>query len=258
MRRRLGLAVAAFAAAILVAAPGASASRYLQTGLFDDAQILWGNPDKVFPLLKSLNTQVIRVNLYWGGPNGVAKRRPASPTDPSDPAYNWATYDRTVYASEYGINVVLSIVGHRRGRTASTGRTLRRRTSSTLASSPRRRRRATAASSRATTAASCQRCAPGSSGTGRTTRSFTRRSTRRWGASGRSGAAWSTRRCATRSSRPCAGRTAARARSPAVSRARAATTTRARPGRPSRPPVLRAMKAAGAGGLHAYAITMLR
>ena len=109
MRRRLGLAVAAVAAAILVAAPGASASRYLQTGLFDDAQILWGNPDKVFPMLKSLNTQLIRVNLYW---NIVAKRRPAGPTDPNDPAYAWATYDRTVqYASQYGIKVVFSLFG---------------------------------------------------------------------------------------------------------------------------------------------------
>jgi hypothetical protein len=100
------------AAAVLAAAPGASASKFIQTGLFDDAQILWGNPDKVFPLLKSLNTQLIRVNLYWGGPNGVAKRRPASPTNPNDSAYDWATYDRTVqYASQYGIKVVFSIVG---------------------------------------------------------------------------------------------------------------------------------------------------
>ncbi len=101
----------ALAAAVLAAAPGASASKSLQVGLFDDAQILYGNPDKVFPLLKSLNTQLIRVNLYWGGPNGVAKRRPASPTDPNDTAYTWATYDRTVqYAEQYGIKVVFSIV----------------------------------------------------------------------------------------------------------------------------------------------------
>ena len=99
------------AAVILAAAPGASASRIIQPGLFDDAQILFGNPDKVFPLLQTLNTKLIRVNLYWGGPNGVAKRRPASPTDPNDRAYDWSTYDRTVqYANQYGISVVFSIV----------------------------------------------------------------------------------------------------------------------------------------------------
>ncbi len=112
MRRRAVIAAAVLAAAVLAAAPGASASKFIQTGLFDDAQILWGNPDKVFPLLKSLNTQLIRVNLYWGGPNGVAKRRPANPLNPNDPAYAWATYDRTVqYASQYGIKVVFSLVG---------------------------------------------------------------------------------------------------------------------------------------------------
>ena len=47
-------------------------------------------------MLKQLRTQVIRVNLVWGGPNGVAKRRPVNPTNPNDPAYNWAVYDRTV------------------------------------------------------------------------------------------------------------------------------------------------------------------
>ena len=106
------MAAAVAAAVALAAAPGASASKSIQTGLFDDAQILWGNPDTVFPLLKSLNTQLIRVNLYWGGPNGVAKRRPKSPTDPNDPAYDWSAYDRTVqYALQYGIKVVFSLFG---------------------------------------------------------------------------------------------------------------------------------------------------
>lgn len=111
MRRRAVIAAAVLAVAVLAAAPGASASKFIQKGIFDDAQILWGNPGKVFPMLKSLKTQLIRVNLYWGGPNGVAKRRPANPTNPNDSAYDWATYDRTVqYASQYGIKVVFSIV----------------------------------------------------------------------------------------------------------------------------------------------------
>ena len=111
--RRTWLAIAlALAAAALVAVPSASASRYIQHGIFDDAQINYGDPDKVFPQLKQLNTQLIRVNLVWGGPNGVSKRKPVNPTNPNDPAYDWSVYDRTVfYAQQNGIKVVFSIVG---------------------------------------------------------------------------------------------------------------------------------------------------
>lgn len=101
----------ALVAIALVAVPTASASRFLQRGIFDDSQIVYGDPDKVFPMLKTLKTQLIRVNLIWGGANGVAKRRPANPANPADRAYDWSVYDRTVnYAAQYGIKVVFSIV----------------------------------------------------------------------------------------------------------------------------------------------------
>lgn len=101
----------ALVAVALVAVPTASASRYLQRGFFDDSQIVYGDPDKVFPVLKTLKTQLIRVNLIWGGANGVAKRRPANAANPADRAYDWSVYDRTVnYAAQYGIKVVFSIV----------------------------------------------------------------------------------------------------------------------------------------------------
>jgi hypothetical protein len=112
---RNGSLAAALVAAVLVAIvlaspPSASASRYIQLGLVDDTQILFGDPDKVFPTLKTLRTQLIRATLYWGGPNGVAEERPLNPTNPNDPAYHWATYDRTVrYAAAYGIKVLFSI-----------------------------------------------------------------------------------------------------------------------------------------------------
>jgi hypothetical protein len=103
--------VAAALVAALVAVPSASSSRFLQRGIFDDAQIHYGNPDQVFPVLRTLKTQLIRINLVWGGVNGVAKRRPANPTNPNDPAYDWSAYDRTVnYAQQYGMKVVLAIV----------------------------------------------------------------------------------------------------------------------------------------------------
>jgi hypothetical protein len=64
----------------------------------------------VFPVLKELRVQVLRVNLSWGGRLGVATRRPADATDPDDPAYDWAVYDRAVnYAAQYGIKILFTI-----------------------------------------------------------------------------------------------------------------------------------------------------
>jgi hypothetical protein len=112
LRKRLVLLAAALAAVALLAVPSASASRFLQHGLFDDAQFNYGNPDQVFPMLKSLKTQLIRVSLVWGGPTGVAKRRPVNPTNPNDTAYDWSVYDRTVnYAQQYGVKIVFSVIG---------------------------------------------------------------------------------------------------------------------------------------------------
>ncbi|MBA2463131.1 MAG: hypothetical protein H0V45_15450 [Actinobacteria bacterium] len=107
----LGL-VAALMATAALCVPAATASRFIEHGIFDDAQIHYGDPDVVFPMLKQLRSRLLRINLQWGGANGVAKRRPARPTDPDDPAYDWAVYDRTVnYAQQYGQKVVLAIIG---------------------------------------------------------------------------------------------------------------------------------------------------
>ena len=112
MHRTFLVAAAAAVVAALVGVSTAHASRYIQKGISDDAQVLYGNPDKVFPTLQQLNVKVLRVNLWWGGPNGVARRRPTSPTSPADPAYDWATYDRTVrYAYAYGMQPIFTVVG---------------------------------------------------------------------------------------------------------------------------------------------------
>jgi hypothetical protein len=112
LSRRLLAVAAAVVATAGLCVPAAGASRFMQLGLFDDAEFNYGNPDRVFPMLKQLNTQLIRVSLVWGGPNGVAKRRPTNPMNPNDPAYDWSVYDRTVhYASQYGMKVVFSIIG---------------------------------------------------------------------------------------------------------------------------------------------------
>jgi hypothetical protein len=110
--RRRAAAIAFVVVTALLAVQAASASRFIQHGIFDDTQINYGNPDAVFAELKLLRTQLIRVNLVWGGPNGVSKRKPVNPMNPNDPAYDWSVYDRTVfYAQQHGIKVVFAILG---------------------------------------------------------------------------------------------------------------------------------------------------
>ena len=123
MRRAIAVLAAAVIAAAAFGASTAKASSFIEKGIFDDAQILYGNPDRVFPTLQQMKTKLIRVNLWWGGPGlTVAPRRPADPRDPDDPAYDWATYDRTVvYAKQFGMKVVFSILGTPRWANAGKG-----------------------------------------------------------------------------------------------------------------------------------------
>ena len=124
MSRRIAL-LAAFAAAIAGLAVGAATaspnrhtaplartSSQLLVGINDEANALYGNPATAFAALKTLRAQVLRVNLYWGGNQwAVAPKKPADATDPGDPAYNWAIYDRLVhYATDNNIKVVFSIL----------------------------------------------------------------------------------------------------------------------------------------------------
>jgi len=82
LRRAAAIAAAAAFVAALVGASTAQASKFIQKGIYDDAQVLYGNPDKVFPTLRQVGTKLVRVNLWWGGPNGVATRKPANPANP--------------------------------------------------------------------------------------------------------------------------------------------------------------------------------
>jgi len=114
MHRRAGVVAAVLLAVAVAAATAGTAdgSRYLRIGIYDEAQTLYGPIPQTFSLLGSLHVQEIRENLYWGGTYGVARRRPADPRDPDDPAYDWSLYDRTVdYAKQYGIHVLFSIYG---------------------------------------------------------------------------------------------------------------------------------------------------
>ena len=62
MPERRGVAWAAALAVVLVAVPSASASRFLQHGIFDDSQILYGNPDQTFPVLTA--AEIARIQRF--------------------------------------------------------------------------------------------------------------------------------------------------------------------------------------------------
>jgi hypothetical protein len=87
-------------------------SGHLLVGINDEPDTLYGNPTTAFQTLTTLKAQILRVNLYWGGTKwAVATKKPTDATDPGDPAYNWALYDRLVrYAALSNIKVLFSIL----------------------------------------------------------------------------------------------------------------------------------------------------
>lgn len=108
------LVAAAVAATIVGRGSASTSSSRLEVGLFDDGHVLFGVRSTFFPTLKQSRAQVLRVTLHWyhPGPIAVATRRPARPTDPADPAYNWAIYDDVVRrAAKNHIQVLFTILG---------------------------------------------------------------------------------------------------------------------------------------------------
>ena len=113
-RRRAGLSLATVVAlallvALLPAPPTAQAARPFDIGFADYLYGVEGKSDREFKLTKSTNADVIRVNMYW---SIVASREaePASPRDPSDPAYDWTEIDRAISgAKENGFDVFLTV-----------------------------------------------------------------------------------------------------------------------------------------------------
>jgi hypothetical protein len=111
--KRLALFISLVGLACAVVAPTATPSRGMLKGIYDEANVLTGNPDQTFAMLSQLRTKAVRLNLHWGGRYGVAGVDPTvRPTDPNDGQYDWELYDRAVlYAAQYKIQVVFSIVG---------------------------------------------------------------------------------------------------------------------------------------------------
>jgi hypothetical protein len=87
------------------------ASLGLRLGINDDAEA-FGHPTRGFALFRKLHLPILRASLRWGGPLGVARRRPDDATDPNDPAYNWGPFDQMmIRAADADIKVIATIVG---------------------------------------------------------------------------------------------------------------------------------------------------
>lgn len=86
-------------------APGSSPIASIQ----DAALVSSPNPAQRLRLMAGLGARVVRVDLNW---DAVAKRRPARPTDPADPAYDWSSYDRVVSgARAAGVKILFTVWG---------------------------------------------------------------------------------------------------------------------------------------------------
>jgi hypothetical protein len=107
----LAVGLAVVAGLVAPSAQPRQQSRNLIVGIFDE-QETFGDPTWAFPQYKLLGVEALRVNLYWGGPSGVArKKRPANAVNPNDPAYDWTIYDAMVKQSaENKIKPVFSIL----------------------------------------------------------------------------------------------------------------------------------------------------
>jgi hypothetical protein len=111
--KRFLIVTSLVAIAAAVTAPSAMPARGMMKGIYDEANVLTGDPDQTFRMLAQLRTKAIRLNLHWGGRYGVAGEDPTvRPTDPNDGQYDWELYDRAMlYAAQYKIKVIFSIVG---------------------------------------------------------------------------------------------------------------------------------------------------
>ena len=109
MRRVVRLVIALFVISA-VAAPASLAAQRMWVGFHDDPSFRWAN-DREAKVAGSAqqNATIMRLLVQW---NLVAKTRPATATDPFDPAYQFDDVDEAVRAAQQNDQeVVLTISG---------------------------------------------------------------------------------------------------------------------------------------------------
>ncbi len=112
MCERVWVLAATLMAAAGLAVPAATASPHMLVGIYDEGTTFFDDAIQTWARYRALRTQVVRVNLYWGGKLGVSKYRPFDGADPRDASYNWSLYDNLVqYAGANRIKVLFSITG---------------------------------------------------------------------------------------------------------------------------------------------------
>jgi hypothetical protein len=108
---RASLFVLLVAVAACLAAGSSQASRDVRYGIQDDAWLEAGpgTLEQRLATFKRLGVPLVRFTLRW---NEVAPRRPANPTSPRDPAYDWGRPDRILRGlRRHGLTPVLTLVG---------------------------------------------------------------------------------------------------------------------------------------------------
>ena len=112
--RILILSFCATVVAALALSSSASAARDIQYGFVEDQfadNLLYNGNEQIQDLwwdrLAATNSDLVRLNMYWGQ---VAPSVPTNPTSPGSPSYNFSIYDDAVReAQERGIQVVFTI-----------------------------------------------------------------------------------------------------------------------------------------------------
>ena len=102
--RRLTCALSA------IAAPAAMAAERMWVGFHDDPSFRWAaNRATRIESTAQNGSTIIRLLVGW---NTTATKRPASPTDPFDPAYNFGDIDEAVRTAQANdLEVMLTISG---------------------------------------------------------------------------------------------------------------------------------------------------
>jgi hypothetical protein len=112
----LAVLTAAAGVAIATSPPADSASSSssaaqrsrILVGFYDDEQV-YGRTVWAFRQLRTLRAGIVRVTVNWAS---VARRRPVSPANPADRAYDWAAVDEiVVQARQNKVRVLLTIFG---------------------------------------------------------------------------------------------------------------------------------------------------
>jgi hypothetical protein len=110
VRRLSTLAIGLVLVGALFAQP-AMASK-TQLAMFEDDFQLQGNPEATLDTFKSLGVGIVRVFVAWDRIAPFTRPAGFDPSNPNDPHYNWAIYDRILQAARArGIPIDLTVSG---------------------------------------------------------------------------------------------------------------------------------------------------